>query len=156
MLSACAAVQVGRGALVVVSGVPDIGKTRFCQELARQVDASGVAAVMVRCWVDGGAPALWPWQPILSELCDRDAAALLATDAGSTTLDPERFLRFKAVADRLAEMCRATPACLVIDDIHAADMGTLLLARFVARSLHRVPLAPGAGPAQPRAGPGQP
>ncbi len=131
----------GDGALVVVSGEAGIGKSRFCQEIATHLRGLGITVVAVRCWVDGGAPALWPWQPLLAELCGPAAAELLASDAGSSTVDPDRFARFAAVTDRLAEACERNPACVVIDDIHGADVGTLLLTRFVARSLQRLPLA---------------
>lgn len=141
VLSACAATRQGRGSLVVVSGPPGIGKTRFCHELADRAMHASLAAVVARCWVDGGAPALWPWQPILTELCGPNAGELLASDTGSPTVDADRFARFRAVTDRLAGACRRTPACLIIDDIHAADAGSLLLTRFVARSLDRLPLA---------------
>jgi len=126
--------------VLVVSGEAGIGKSRFCDEIAELARAAGLVVVAARCWVDGGAPALWPWQPILSDLCGRDAADLLASDAGSAAVDPDRFARFGAVTERLAEACERTPACLVVDDIHAADVGTLLLTRFVTRSLHRLSL----------------
>src|SRR5262249_21155493 len=53
---------------------------------------------------------------------------------------PDRFARFVAVTDRIAAACAARPACVVIDDVHAANTGTLLLVRFLARSLRRLPL----------------
>lgn len=124
-----------------MSGEPGIGKTRFCDEVADQVRAAGLRVVAARCWSDGGAPPLWPWQPILGELCGRDAADLLASDVGTATIDPDRFARFAAITDQLAAACTREPVCLVIDDVHSADRGTLLLVRFVARTLARLPLA---------------
>ena len=101
----------------------------------------GLTAVYARCWVDGGAPALWPWQQILAGLCGSDALELLERDARMVAAGPGRFGRFVAVTDQLAAACRRSPACVVIDDVHAADPGALLLLRFVARSLARVRLA---------------
>jgi tetratricopeptide (TPR) repeat protein len=156
-LAACAATRHGRGSLVVVSGPPGIGKTRFCHEVAHHGRQANLAVAATRCRVDGGAPALWPWQPILTGLCSAHADDLLDSDAGSPTVDPDRFARFCAVTDRLADACRRTPACLIIDDIHAADAGSLLLTRFVARSLDRLPLTlmvtrrPDEPPDEPRA-----
>lgn len=129
---------MGGGSLVVVSGEAGIGKTRFCEEVAHRARATGMGVSVSRCWIDGGSPALWPWQPILGEVCGAEAADLLASDAGASTVDPDRFARFRAVTDRLAAAGRRTPLCLVIDDVHAADVGSLLLTRFVARSLHRL------------------
>jgi tetratricopeptide (TPR) repeat protein len=138
--AACGAATQGRGSLVVVSGEAGVGKTRFCEELADRVGQAGLAVVTARCWVDGGAPPLWPWQPLLAELCGAEAAELLAEDAGQPTVDRDRFARFAAVTERLAATCASTPGCVVIDDLHAVDVGTLLLTRFVARSLHRLRL----------------
>ena len=138
--AAFASAAQGRGSLAVVSGEAGIGKTRFCEEIANRARGAGLTVVTARCWGDGGAPPLWPWQPILGDLCGREAADLLASDPGLTTVDSDRFARFAAVTDELAAACDRAPVCLVIDDIDAADAGTLLLTRFVARSLHHLGL----------------
>src|SRR6266508_4252150 len=141
LLDACRAPFGGRGSLTVVSGEPGIGKTRLCAEAATLARHAGAAVVMARCWDDGGAPALWPWQPILDELCGPAAYQALVGDAGLPTAERDRFARFAAVTDEIAAASSRTPTCLVVDDIHAADTATLLLLRFVARSLHRLKLA---------------
>jgi hypothetical protein len=135
-----AATTHARGSLVVVSGEAGIGKTRFCEEATNVARRAGLEVVTARCWVDGGAPPLWPWQPILGELCGSDAGDLLASDAGVATVEADRFARFATVVDQLARTCAERPVWLVIDDMHKADAGTLLLARFVARSLPRLSL----------------
>jgi tetratricopeptide (TPR) repeat protein len=139
--AACAEAGRGRGSVTVVSGEAGIGKTRFCREVADRAERSGLVVVTARCWADGGAPPLWPWQAIVAELCGAEAAELLESDTGDVAVDRDRFARFAAVTDRLAEACARAPVCLVVDDVHAADAGALLLARFVARSLGRLPLA---------------
>jgi len=116
-----------------------MGKTRFCEEGAARARAAGMTVVWGRCWSDGGAPALWPWQPVLTELCGPEAAELLDHDRGSEVVDPERFSRFSAVVDRLAGS-PDPPVFLVLDDLHAADPGAVLLTRFVARMRHRLPI----------------
>ncbi len=138
----CAAASEGRGAVALVSGEAGIGKTRFCNEVAQRARHAGLVVVTARCWGEGGAPALWPWQPILAELCGDQAAGLLGpgTAAADETVDADRFARFSAIVEALGAADRA-PACVVIDDIHAADAGTLLLTRFVARAIHGLPLA---------------
>ncbi|HXM53777.1 MAG TPA: ATP-binding protein [Candidatus Dormibacteraeota bacterium] len=130
----------GRGRLVTVTGEAGIGKTRFCEECATRAGAAGLTVVWGRCWADGGAPPLWPWQSILAGLGGAGAAALLDGDAGRDAVDPERFARFVAVGERLAAACAGSPVCLVLDDLHAADPGALLLTRFVASLLDRLPL----------------
>lgn len=138
--AARAALLQGRGHLLVVDGEAGIGKSRFCAEVAERVREAGARVVMARCWLDGGAPPLWPWQPILAELCGDDAVKLLTSTADVADVGPDRFARFVAVTGRLADACRQSPVCLVIDDVHGTDVGALLLIRFVARSLPRFPL----------------
>jgi AAA ATPase domain len=138
---ACTAAAEGRGTVTMVSGEAGIGKTRLCDEVAARAGDAGLTVVTARCWVDGGAPALWPWQPIVRDLCGDATADLLAGDSGHGTVDPDRFARFQAVSDRVAAACRRNPVCMIVDDVHAADAGSLLLIRFVARSLRRLPLA---------------
>src|SRR6266508_3685678 len=75
-----------------------------------------------------------PCSPILGELCG-DAAVSALTVEDARPGERDRFARFEAVVHHLAEVCARTPVCVVIDDIHAADAGTVLLARFVAQSL---------------------
>jgi tetratricopeptide (TPR) repeat protein len=134
----------GRGAVALVSGEAGIGKTRFCDQTAERARRAGLTVISARCWGEGGAPPLWPWQPILAELCGDGAARLLGPGTTATTVeaaDADRFARFSAIVDALGTAAARTPACIVVDDIHAADAGTLLLTRFVARAIHRLPLA---------------
>lgn len=140
VLTACVAAERGHGSLVVVSGEAGIGKSRFCEEAMGRARHGGLTVVYARCWVDGGAPALWPWQQILAGICGADALELLERDARMVAAGPGRFGRFVALTDQLAVACRRSPACVIIDDVHAADPSALLL-RFVARSLARVRLA---------------
>ncbi|MGH8574230.1 MAG: AAA family ATPase, partial [Gammaproteobacteria bacterium] len=127
---ACELAVGGRRQLVVVSGPPGIGKTRLCERAAATAEAAGFTVVWGRCWPHGGAPALWPWPAVLAELVGEDAARLLSDDSGREEVDPERFARFAAVAARLVRDRGNTPTMVVIDDVHSADEGALLLTRF--------------------------
>jgi tetratricopeptide (TPR) repeat protein len=130
----------GRGALAVVTGVAGVGKSQLGDEAVDRARALGLRTASERCWVEGGAPALWPWQPIMADLCGAEAAGLLAAHGGHGTVDPDRFLRFVAATEQLRRATLRQPACVVIDDIQAADTGTVLLTRFVARSVARLRL----------------
>jgi tetratricopeptide (TPR) repeat protein len=130
----------GEGRLIVVSGEAGIGKTRFCREVASHAERAGCAVAWGACWPDGGAPPLWPWQAVLADLGGEAAAALLAGDPGGPVTDPERFARFAAAADYVSAACARSPVLVVIDDVHGADPGAVLLARFIGRGLARLPL----------------
>lgn len=121
---------------MTVTGPAGVGKTRLCEEASDRARAAGLRVLWGRCWSDGGAPALWPWQPMLAELCGPEVAELLSLEV--ETVQPARFSRFQAVSDRLARAVADTPTMLVIDDLHAADPGALLLTRFIAKA--RLPL----------------
>ena len=130
-------VACGTGQVALMSGPAGIGKTRLCEQDAALAAEAGFTVVWGRCWPGEGAPALWPWQPVLAELCGAAAAALLEEDHGAG-VDSDRFSRFVAVVDRLARL--DAPAYLVLDDLHAAEPAAVLLTRFVARARHRLPL----------------
>src|SRR2546427_13230380 len=55
----------GRGGVVLVAGEPGIGKTRTAQELADPARRIGVPVLVGRFPHGGGAPAYWPWLPIV-------------------------------------------------------------------------------------------
>jgi predicted ATPase len=55
------AAVAGRGALVLVTGEPGIGKTTLLSETARVAADRGAHVLRGRCWDVGGAPAYWPW-----------------------------------------------------------------------------------------------
>jgi tetratricopeptide (TPR) repeat protein len=133
-----------RRRVAVVTGQAGIGKTALCRRASEQAEAAGYQVVWGRCWPDGGAPSLWPWHGILSELIGDHASRLLAAEEDAAPADdaiqPERFGRFLAVADRLTEACADRPTMVVVDDVHYADPGALLLTRFLARAIDRVPL----------------
>lgn len=134
------AARAGRGACIIVSGDAGIGKSALCERAAEHADADGFTVAWGRCWSGGGAPALWPWPEVLTDLGGSDAAQLLAEDAGRSDLDPERFARFNAVGELLADVARTAPLLVVLDDAHEADVAAMLLARFLARSIDLIPV----------------
>ena len=127
-LTDCAA---GRGGVVVVSGSAGIGKTLFCRQVIARAGQAGLRTAWGSCWTHGGAPPFWPWISVLAELCGPRAARRLEQVDSAR----ERFSRFVAVGEELAMVSKEAPVCIVIDDVHAADPDTLLLARYVAKLL---------------------
>ncbi|WP_439657638.1 ATP-binding protein [Lentzea sp. HUAS TT2] len=130
----------GRRQLVVVSGTAGVGKTWLCEQASAAAVRDGFEVMWGRCWPHGGAPALWPWPAVLPALAGPAGSSLLAADSGSDGVGPERFARFAAVAELLTEVRADKPTMIVIDDVHYADESALLLTRFLAGALDRLPL----------------
>lgn len=135
----------GRRQVAVVFGEAGIGKTWFCERVRADVKREGFEVVWGRSWPHGGAPALWPWPALLAELTGPEGARLLGSDENGDVSDgqhvaPERFARFAAVAERLRHSLCDRPTMIVIDDLHSADAGALLLTRFLIDALDRLPL----------------
>ncbi len=150
----------GRGRLLVVGGEPGIGKSRLAAELAALAPERGAEVLWGRCWEEGGAPPYWPWVQALrscvDDLGDEQLQAALGPGAAeiaalvpevslrlpdvrapSASADPQqaRFRLFDSVAGFLQRASRSRPLVLVVDDLHWADEGSLLLLEFVAREL---------------------
>jgi tetratricopeptide (TPR) repeat protein len=137
----CAAAAAGQGGVHLVIGEPGIGKTRLAQEVATLAEGKGMRVAWGRAWETGGAPPFYPWSEVLDALGGSAAGApglgdRRATRGESASMDPaqERFAIFERVAAFLREVARAQPLLLVFDDLHAADLPSLELLSFVARS----------------------
>jgi DNA-binding CsgD family transcriptional regulator/tetratricopeptide (TPR) repeat protein len=147
----------GRGRIALVAGEPGIGKTRLAEELAAAAERQGAQAIWGRCYEGQGAPAFWPWVQILrAAVRGRDpetlraelgpgAAHLAALVPGLPASPPalpshfesaeDRFRLFDSVTTFLAAAADRQPLLLLLDDLHWADVPTLLLLEFFAREL---------------------
>lgn len=149
----------GRGCLVLVGGEPGIGKTSIAQEVATYARLASVQVLWGRCDDTGGAPPYWPWVQMIRSYIHDSSAANVETVMGSGAADiaqvvPEvardsspssarppiapdqaRFRLFDSIATFLRHAGKQQPLLLLIDDLHAADMPSLLLLQFVARQL---------------------
>jgi DNA-binding SARP family transcriptional activator len=115
----------GRGRLFVVVGDAATGKTRLADEVASSAKQRGTRILWGRGWAGGGAPVYWPWTQALGDALP---------DASSD--EPEaRFRFFEAVTVALRDQAAAQPLLLVLDDLQAADEGSILLLEFVATAL---------------------
>jgi len=152
-------VFAGRGRLFLLAGQPGIGKSRLAEELMAHARARGARVLVGRCWEAGGAPAFWPWvQALRAHVRENDASTLRSQlGAGAVDLRPivpelrerfpdlpappspeseaARFRLFDAAAEFLRRAAESQPIVLVLDDLHAADTPSLLLLRFLARTL---------------------
>jgi eukaryotic-like serine/threonine-protein kinase len=149
----------GRGRLVLLSGEPGIGKSRLAEELAVRARARGGRVLVGRCWEAGGAPAYWPWvQALRGYVREAEAGTLRAELGGgapqlaqivpevrqrlpdlpepvSADSEGARFRLFDATAEFLRAASSKRPLVVILDDLHAADLPSLLLLQFVARDL---------------------
>ena len=147
--------ESGKGALVLLVGEPGIGKTRLASDFASEAADHGARVTWGRAWEAGGAPAYWPWIEAMRPFA---AATGVASEAERARIAPlahllpelerceppkpaadpaqDRFRLFEAVAAFLSLVARERPLLVVLDDVHVADVGSLLLLHFVARKTH--------------------
>lgn len=143
--------RAGRGRLFLLVGEPGIGKTRLAAEIAAEADQRGTAVLWGRCSEDIGVPPFWPWAQMLRRLRVTDDSTggrqLLAQIVPELRVDGEaavvssqpneqRFALFDAVERTLRAAALRQPLLLIFDDLHAADLPSLLLLRFLAYQVH--------------------
>ncbi|MET0999948.1 MAG: BTAD domain-containing putative transcriptional regulator [Marmoricola sp.] len=115
----------------VITGDPGIGKSRLCAELARAAQAEGTTVLVGRCSQDEGAPPLYPWAKVLSDLghdLPVDSAAELQEDSGL------RFRAWEQIARAVLEAAQDRHLLVILDDLHWADTSTLRVLRLLAES----------------------
>jgi class 3 adenylate cyclase len=148
--------QAGERQVVFVAGEPGIGKTRLSAEVARLAHRAGGTVLFGRC----DEETLAPYQPFVEALYQYAVAcgphrlraevgewggelARLVPELGKRLPDAgepvsgepeiERYRMFEAVASVLARAAEAAPLLLLLDDLHWADKGSLLLLRHLIR-----------------------
>ena len=153
------AAQAGRGRLVLISGEAGIGKSRLAREFVGRAEDLGARVLWGSGWEGGGAPAFWLWvQVVRAFVHDADASSLReqlghgAPDLANLVpelrdmfqdlpeapaLDSEgaRFRLFDAVSAFLHRVSTSQPLVVVLDDVHAADISSLLLLEFIASEI---------------------
>ncbi len=145
--------------VLLVSGEPGVGKTRFVRELTTLAEVTGGAALIGECYAEGGAPYAPLAQIIdltglvdLSGLTPLVLADLLTLAPSlrarfpdvppNPPLDPqaEQLRLFESVVALFAALAAHAPVVLVVDDAHWADGGTLALLRHLARRARQLKL----------------
>ena len=141
LASAVATAGDGVGVVVCIRGEAGIGKTRLAHEAVSMARAAGFRCAWGAGFSDGGVPPpLWPWQFVVSQLGATAAGAALDTPIGQGETGSQRFGQFRAVVDAISAAASTCPIAVVIDDAHTVDLGALLLARFLVRSLVAAPV----------------
>jgi len=130
--SALDAALGGRGRVALISGEAGIGKSALASAIAREAEVLGARVSWGRAWEFADAPPYFPVWPCLRSLgieIHDAATAEEARDAG------QAFRLWEGVAAALALASSNTPCIWVLEDLHAADIGTLDLLTFLAQPL---------------------
>ena len=149
----------GRGSVWFLTGEPGIGKSRLAEEVGRLARERGIRTFWGRCWEAGGAPAYWPWVQVLRAVLRTAAPGELdpylgalaqilpelpttQTRPDTSDLGPDqaRFQLMDAVSSVLAEAAQTLPLVVVLEDLHVADVSTILLLDFLAATVRHQPL----------------
>ena len=130
---AFAEARQGRGRLVLISGEPGIGKSALAAGFATELQGGGVPVVWGRAWEFADAPPYFPLWP-----CLRGLAVDLPGREGDRLDEQGVFRLWEEVLAALA----AAPGPIVwaIEDLHAADLGTIDLLTFLAQALRSLPV----------------
>jgi DNA-binding SARP family transcriptional activator/tetratricopeptide (TPR) repeat protein len=148
----------GQRQIVLVSGDPGMGKTRLATEFAQGVHDSAGAGVLYGRADEHGTLSYQPFVEALRHWAINTPAEDLQSNLGRhagvlARLVPEitirlpepplveqgeqpRDLLFDAVTATLSAIAASRPTLLVIDDLHWADPGALLMFRHLARAPH--------------------
>jgi DNA-binding CsgD family transcriptional regulator len=150
----------GRGSVALIAGEPGIGKTRLAEELAGLAEQRGVRVVWGRCYEGEGAPSFWPWLQALRACLRDDERAPLREQVGDDAIarlapilpelggaaertpaaqdlppDQARFQLFLAIGALLRTLSAREPLLIVIEDLHWADVASLLLLEFLVHDV---------------------
>ena len=150
----------GRGSLLLIGGEAGVGKTRLAEETGAEAAHKGALVLVGRCYEIEGAP---PYVPFV-EILDQALAAAASPDAFRADLgddapevakllprlrrlfpdippplelppEQDRHFLFNSLREFFARMAARQPLVLVLDDLHWADEGTLLLLEHLAARL---------------------
>ncbi|MEK6223109.1 MAG: protein kinase, partial [Chloroflexota bacterium] len=147
-------VEENSGQLLLVSGEPGVGKTRFTREVVTHAEVSGGMALQGASYTEGGIPYA-PFRQILRKalrsqlghglkIPESALKNLLSLVPELRSSYPNLKLEEKTEPPIQAELfenfliffemlCAQTPLMLVLEDVHWADSGSLSLMRHLAR-----------------------
>jgi tetratricopeptide (TPR) repeat protein len=155
------AASAGHGQFVAIVGEAGIGKTRTLEEFIARAGIPDDRVLWGRCLEQHGAPAYWPWTQAIGRYVERCDAGTLARVLGRGAADlaqlipaigerlagleppppfdpPQSRLRlFDSIALFLRRTAESEPVVLVLDDLHWADEGSILLLAFLVPELRR-------------------
>ncbi len=131
LLAAFERAEQGYGSLAILSGEAGIGKSRLLRELSLRAAERGATIAWGRAWEAGGAPVFWPWTQVFRALGQEPFEA-----SGDSSDASQRFALFDRLTRALGCAAREKVHLVLLDDLHVADVPSLLLLLFIARELH--------------------
>jgi len=157
--------RLGAGRLVLIGGAAGVGKTRLAAEVAAEASRLGFLILSGSCY-DREPPE--PFSPFVEMLETALARAsdlkafreYLGADAGEAArllpqlrriyadlpeplelpAEQSRRVLFNAIFALISRSARSRPVLMLLDDLHWADEGTLLLMAHLARSISNLPI----------------
>jgi serine/threonine protein kinase/class 3 adenylate cyclase len=149
----------GQGSLLMIVGEPGIGKTTITEQLSTYVGMRGGRSLVGHCYEEGSLSL--PYLPFVEAMRDyviehdreqlseelgqgaadiarivsevRDRVNVVPASVGSP--EEERFRLFQAVTTFLRSASSTQPLCLVLEDLHDADKGTMEMLVHLGRNL---------------------
>ena len=149
----------GRGSLVMIVGEPGIGKTRLAEEFGLYASLRGAQVLTGRAYEGEVALPYRPFVEAFRQYVQGRPDPLLRQELGegapevaklvsevrrrfpdipeAPPLEPdaERLRLFESVSAFVRNAAAANPLVLLLDDLHWADKPSLLLLRYLARSV---------------------
>ena len=146
MLEACRSAVVGRGAVLVVTGEPGIGKTALLTEAVRASEDWQVlktTGVEAECAVGHSTlqALLWPLRHEVSALDEGPAGLLRSVLELGPALQASPFAVGAAVLTLLSVAADRRPVVVCVDDAQWADLGSQEVLCFVGRRIEHEPVS---------------
>jgi hypothetical protein len=136
--SQLAGLDESRGALVLLSGEPGIGKTRLAEETLGRARALGARTAWTTAWQGEGAPPLWPWADILRQLVGSDHALADFSAESPGESAAAQFGQAAAVAEVIRRIASRERLLVVMEDLQWADAASVRVLLFVASATRDV------------------
>ncbi len=122
--------------VALIGGDPGVGKTSLAEAFTHGLRQRGVAVHWGSCVEIGGSPAFWPWIQILRSMGDD---VLEQAQEGLAMRAEEPFAAYDALREVLRRHLDG-PTVVVLDNLHAADLPSLQLLRFLATTAIELPI----------------